>query len=401
MRIVHIEDYFKPTMGYQINIIPAYQVKQGHEVIIVSGYLSSSYMSGGNNLINQMTRCDKEYEERTGVKVIRVGAKRMISNRMIFHNNIIKLVNDLKPDIVYVHGNDTFIGIKYILQSGRLPYPLVTDSHMLEMASRNKFKKIFRMLYRMFVTPQIIKNQIKVIRTQNDNFIEINYGIPLKQAPFISYGSELELFHPNESTKITFRNEYNIQHDSVIFMYAGKITADKGGLLLAETFRENFKNTRGKEAILLLIGDTDNEYGKKVDALLNISQNRIIKFKAQNYRKLPEFYQVADVALFPKQCSLSFYDVQACGLPVISEANNINIERNSNGNGLNFNIDDVNDFRRKIIEILELSDEEFSKMEKNSINYIKNNYNYKDIAEKYTNVLKEELTRWGKGNINV
>ena len=60
MRIVHIEDYFKPTMGYQINIIPAYQVKQGHEVIIVSGYLSSSYMSGGNNLINQMTRCDKE-----------------------------------------------------------------------------------------------------------------------------------------------------------------------------------------------------------------------------------------------------------------------------------------------------------------------------------------------------
>lgn len=36
MRIVHIEDFFHPNAGYQINILPKYMVKQGHSVTIVT-----------------------------------------------------------------------------------------------------------------------------------------------------------------------------------------------------------------------------------------------------------------------------------------------------------------------------------------------------------------------------
>ena len=36
MRIIHIEDFFLSDTGYQINIIPKYQVIQGHEVYIVT-----------------------------------------------------------------------------------------------------------------------------------------------------------------------------------------------------------------------------------------------------------------------------------------------------------------------------------------------------------------------------
>src|SRR5699024_8925176 len=107
MKIVHIEDYFKPTMGYQINILPAYQVEQGHEVIIVTGNMDLPDNEYQTNKENKFINQDKKYEERTGVRIIRVDVVKNISNRAIFNNKIFKIVNDLAPDIVYVHGNDT------------------------------------------------------------------------------------------------------------------------------------------------------------------------------------------------------------------------------------------------------------------------------------------------------
>ena len=39
MRFVHIEDFFHPNAGYQVNLLSKLQVKQGHEVIIITAEL--------------------------------------------------------------------------------------------------------------------------------------------------------------------------------------------------------------------------------------------------------------------------------------------------------------------------------------------------------------------------
>ena len=36
MRIVHVEDFFHPDAGYQVNILAKYQVTFGHEVIVIT-----------------------------------------------------------------------------------------------------------------------------------------------------------------------------------------------------------------------------------------------------------------------------------------------------------------------------------------------------------------------------
>lgn len=36
MRIIHIEDFFHPEAGYQINVLTKYQAKAGNEVIILT-----------------------------------------------------------------------------------------------------------------------------------------------------------------------------------------------------------------------------------------------------------------------------------------------------------------------------------------------------------------------------
>ena len=46
--------------------------------------------------------------------------------------------------------------------------------------------------------------------------------------------------------------------------------------------------------------------------------------------------------------------MQACGLPVVFENNNINIDRASHHNGMTFLAGDVDDFRKKILYFAEM-----------------------------------------------
>src|SRR5690606_7783559 len=130
-----------------------------------------------------------------GVKVIRLPIIKFISGRAVFKKKIFKTVENLTPDILYIHGNDTLIAIRYLLKIKRLSFPIVMDSHMLEMASVNKFNKYFRSFYRKMITPIIVKENIPVIRTQNDIYVQKHLGIPLELCPWISVGTDTLLFH--------------------------------------------------------------------------------------------------------------------------------------------------------------------------------------------------------------
>lgn len=399
MRIVNIEDFFIPDAGYQINIMPKYLSLFGHEVYIVTSKLdginkSATKFFGTENIEEK----DAAFTEKTGVKIVRVKPliKKTISSRIIQGSELFHTIEFLKPDVLYVHGNDTFTGIRYLLKKN-LPYALVTDSHMLSMATKNKFHRLFAAGYRKFVTPHILKNSIPVIRTQDDPYVEKNFAIPLKQAPWISYGSDTLLFHPDENVKRCFRKENGISDDDFVVVYTGKLDESKGGKLLAETFLKRFNTKRN--IVLIAVGSTTGEYGKEVEELFAGSENRIIRFPTQKYCDLPLFYQAADLSVFAKQCSLSFYDAQACGLPVLSEDNNINVDRCSHNNGWNFKSGDVADFREKIEFAAEMPIDKYADISENAYRFIIDNYNYEDKAREYEKIIIDTYNRF-KGEKN-
>ena len=386
MKIVNIEDFFHPDAGYQINILSKYLASLGHEVIIITAETDkipdelTAFFKRDN--IEQL---DKDYTEKYGVKIIRLPIKAFISGRAIFTKALKKTILELSPDILYVHGNDTAVGMWALSNYHKLKIPLVTDSHMLAMASVNPFNKLFHLFYKWFFTPIIKKNNITVIRTQDDPYAEKLLGIPLSQAPWISYGSDTLLFHPDPDVKSEFRRENGIGEDDFVAVYTGKLDEPKGGKLLAEAFRKKFDTK--KNVVLVAVGNTTGDYGKEVEKIFSESENRVIRFPTQKYCDLPRFYQAADLSVFAKQCSLSFYDAQGCGLPVLSEDNNINIDRNSHGNGLCFKSGDVEDFRNKIEEFLNMSDEDYKAMSDNAYNFIAENYNYETKAREYEKII--------------
>ena len=386
MTIVNIEDFFHPSAGYQINILPKYLSKFGHKVYIITSQMEKVPQSltsffGRDNI----EILDKEYQEKYNIEIIRLPLNSFISGRAIFTKELEKVIKQLKPDVLYVHGNDTFVGMWALLKYKKWKIPLVMDSHMLKIASKNRFNKIFHWFYRKVFTPKIVKYKIPIIRTQDDLYVEEVLGIPIRQAPWISYGSDTLLFYPNEEVKMAFREEYGIEKGGFVVVYTGKLDESKGGRLLAETFQKKFNVS--KNVTLIVVGNTVGDYGREVDELFSKSENRIIRFPTQKYQDLAKFYQIADLSVFAKQCSLSFYDAQACGLPVLSEDNNINIDRCSYNNGWNFKANDVDDFRAKIELAVNMETDKYKEVSDNAYNYIINKYNYEDKAREYEAIL--------------
>lgn len=386
MKILHIDETFHPAFGYQANPLAKFQQKQGNEVYIATPtkeFLYPVYHEFGDygeHLVEQ----DAAYEKTTGVKIIRIPAKGYFMKRLVYGKEIFDVVEQVKPDVLFVHCVETLTAMRFILKNPN--YPMMFDSHMLSMASGNKLAKLYEAAFRSLITPKIIKRKYDVIRTQDDDYVNSHLGIPKEQTPFISFGTDTILFCPSEKERISFRNANGIGKDDFVVVYTGKLTEAKGGKLLAETFKDKFDIP----ITLVCVGTpTSDEYGKQVKKLLDESENRIIMFPTQNYLDLAKFYQMADLSVFPKQCSMSFYDAQSCGLPVLSEDNNVNVDRCSHGNGANFEAGSVDDFRAKIQEFAQMDVNERKEYSKNSRAFIESGYDYADIATQYTDYLRK------------
>jgi glycosyltransferase involved in cell wall biosynthesis len=143
-----------------------------------------------------------------------------------------------------------------------------------------------------------------------------------------------------------------------------------------------------KKVTVLVIGNTQNS---KLEREFTMSDNDIIRLPTQNYIDLPKYYQCADLALFPKQVSLSFFDVQATGLPVIASSNNISDERLSHGNGFTYRLGNIADFRLKMEMCINMDSLSYRKMRDMSRVYIKKNFDYKDIARECTKIMESEI----------
>lgn len=398
MRIVEIEDFFHPNTGYQVNILSKYFVKFGHEVTIACSEMDKmpAYLTDFFSVAD-IEKDDLEYERATGVHIVRVPIIKYISGRSIYTKKMFKIIDEINPDILFIHSEDTAIAIQYLLKIEKKPYAIIMDNHQCDMSSHNRFRELFRWFYRKCITPIIVRNKYLTVRlVENDYYMQDHFGIPMELTPCITFGSDTLLFHPDKAARDKFRKENKILDEAIVIVYAGKLDEYKGGLFLAQTLKAKFEVER--EVVFIVVGNESGEYGEKVKATFEESQNSIMRFPTQKYNELARFFQAADIALIPKECSLTFYDYQASGLPVISEDNEVNTARSAFGNGVNFKAGDVEDFREKIKCFIDMPSLELNKMKDNALNYIIESYNYEDKARDFEELMEREIIRQ-KGSI--
>ena len=397
MKIVNVVDEFHPYAGYENNVLSKFMVKLGHEYIILSTRYDTHKKYYTSFLgIDNIEEKDKVFEEKTGVKVIRNNAHCIISGRVIWKyrefKSSLKLLN---PDIVFFCGNDTYVFILFFLLNrskiirDKLPFKVIADSHMLEMASKNRLNKVFYFFYRLLITPIIKKANTSVIRVQDDPFVMNRLGVPERQAPFISFGTDTILFKKDVIVKSEMRSLLGISEDAFVIIYAGKIDESKGGMFLAESIKTRFDTSR--ELVFVVVATARSAYEEMVINELKKSENRVILHDSVPYFDLASYYQMSDLAVYPKQCSLSFFDVQACGVPVLLEDNQINIDRISMNNGFLFRMDDIASFREMIIRIAD--NEDLDAVSTNATKMINEKYDYSVIALEYEKIFANLLSK--------
>lgn len=396
MKIVHVEDFVHPDAGYQINVLSRLQSEQGHKVFIVTSELDKipdflvSFF-GKENISDK----DEEFYKKTGVKIIRVPIHAYYSGRSIFKLGIFKTVDSLSPDIVFVHGEDTLIGIQFILRSIKRKYPLFLDCHMLEMASENRFRSVFRFLYRNFVTPFILKYSIPIARVVDTDYVEKHYGIPLDKTCYLPLGTDVNYFKPDLQKRALIRARFGLEPDDFVVLYAGKLDRFKGGEFFSESLIPKVV-LNNRNIVFIVVGNVDKEIGIAVEENFKRSKNKVLRFPTQAYLNLIDFYQMSDIAVYPRQCSMSFFEAQSCGLPVVFESNEINIKRSSSGCCFTFSGGDSEDFMKKIITLGNMDSIQFKLLSEVSRKFIVENYNFVLVAEQFSALMQEEFNRFNK-----
>lgn len=395
MRIVHVEDFFHPDAGYQVNLLSRLQTVDGHQVTVVTAELQKmpSFLTaffGKDNIPEK----DAAFERETGVKIVRVPIFGFWSGRAIFYPRVFKKVAEANPDVVFVHGEDTFTGMSFITLARRLKYPMVLDCHMLEMASQNRFREHFRAFYKRFITPIILREDIPLIRVVDSDYVQKCLGIPLSHTDLLSFGTDTAHFSPNAEARRALRAQYGLSQDAFLVLYAGKLDETKGGKFLAESLAAKFPPVNGRPIEFLIVGNADGAYGEEVEKIFASSANKLVRLPTQRYFDLAKFYQAADLAVFPKQCSMSFFEAQSCGVPILFEANEINVQRASCNNAFLFAPGSLEGFRQQVERLAGLSDAQYAEIRNNARKYVLANYDYVPIARRFTAVLERAVAAW-------
>ncbi len=393
MRIVHVEDFFHPDAGYQLNLLAKSQARQGHDVSIVCAELSR--VPAGLTAFfgkDDVSSKDRRYFEEFGVKIVRLPILAFVSGRALFFpRQLFSAVKSEDPEVVMVHGAETVTGVLFVLFGKWQGLRVLLDSHMLEMASVNRFSRWFTWCYRLLVTPVILEKKIPLVRVADSDYVERHLGIPLDYTQLLPLGSDLEFFAPDAQARADVRTRLGIRDREFVVVYAGKLDSAKGALFLADAISEVFNCAR--DVVFLIIGNPDAEIEVDLERRFLESENKVIRLPTQRYVDLPRFFAASDLAVFPKQCSLSFFDAQASGLPVLLEDNEINRARAEGGGGELFRPSNVEDFRLLIERFLLMDKFEWDNYSERGRRYVEQNYNFLPVAEGFSQLMQSLIDR--------
>jgi len=379
MKIIHVEDYFDPEAGYQINELLYVSKDFNDEVFLIT----STDMSPFYKKVN--IKKDKEFEKRTGVKIYRLEPVFKIFNRLLL-KKLRKTIKEIDPDLVFMHGIGDFKDLQ--LWRRRTKYKIIRDCHMSWVASKNKFKNLYYFFYKYFFASVINRtNKYEIIFALGMEEYEYlkRLGIKDHKIDYLPHGYNNSIIYYDESGRNDIRKIYKFGKEDIIISYIGKFNDFKRPDLILDIidkFENNYINKKNLK--LLLIGSKNSEYMKKFDKKLSNVKDKIhvVIDDAKPFSELRKYFSASDIIIFPKETTLSSIHSQVCGCQVIMENHESNRERVIKNENL-FEIDNLEQASQILKRIID--NEEF-KIKQEQIVSLKGR-EYHNQIEKLRNIL--------------
>ena len=313
-----------------------------------------------------LTNTTKSYSK---INFIDIPSTKLKGFEALYHSFLCTILCILKrPDIVHIHniGPGLFIPLlKFLNIKVIVTYHSQNYKHNKWGFFSKRLLKFSEFLVYMFATRVIF-----VSRHLSENYSHEN-KIIITNAVKIDF----------QGIDVTFLSKYNIEENKYIF-YAGRISKEKGVLLLINSFLELQHNFDLK---LVIAGGIDNKtkYSKQVIAFKN-KNDRIIFTNYIKGNELKSLYYYSKLFVLPSYYEgnpLALLEAMSYNLQIVVSNIPANRELNLNDDCY-FNAGDLYDLTYKIERII-----------RNPIIYdfkkiIEEKYNWDTIAKKTLNVYK-------------
>lgn len=377
MKILNIAMRSCITEGYtyQDNLLPEYQHKLGHEVIV----LTSKSTRDSNGQIVETSEGVKYLNN--GVKLIRQSAGNFICQLFGIYPSIGRIIGEENPDIILVHGLPSFVPRQMIKFKKRHPETiLLADSHQDERNAKVKgfpfglFMLLWRYCWKKWI-PYF--SHVYGVTSWRTDFAHYQYGIPWEKLDTLIMGVDNDrLPIDREAVRREIREGLGLTEDNFIFVCGGKFDARK---LVVETMTA-FSACKMQHIRLVLFGSVAPEIEMQFNQLLK-QDKRIMYVGYIPSAEAQRYFIASDFGLFPGRHSVLWEEAAGCGLPCLFPTytnhdhlqvcgNCIQVPHNSDSNDIS-----------KIIDRVVLDGDYYDTLKKNAAKAASTFY-YSEIAKK-------------------
>jgi glycosyltransferase involved in cell wall biosynthesis len=306
------------------------------------------------------------------------------------YNKIMHVVRELNIDVLNWHGYHYLSAAWLPLIKRRLKIPCVLTVIGFPGVNWHYPVKAIDYISRIYTYSLgkiILKSADKVIIDSPQNAIgATKLGLAEGKLEYIPWGVDTELFKPIPEKRHEIRAGLGFEEDEFVVGYCGRLSPVKGIDPLLEAMKL-LSEYNDKVRLLVIGGGGEglggDTYDKKARALLG---DRVVMTGWVKPEQVPFYWQAADVAVqpsFAETSGIGAMEAAACGLPlVVSRTGGLQDTVNDGVTGFLVKPGDAKELCQKIKLSMENPDLR-KEMGTSGRNYIKRNFGWDEIAEKY------------------
>lgn len=370
MKIVHVTHHYIDGWGYQDNLLPKYQQKSGHEVVVLTEN-SHLPLSCKEDVIR---KGDDYYDG--DVRVRKFKSYINTGNSGFICSGLYKLLKQEKPDLIFHHGVDSSsMVVSAYYKKKHKGCLLFVDNHVDEInQSKNK-------LWLTFINRLWLPSVVRLLSALIDFFwgvtpLRCEYLKKVFKAPpgkvgLLPFGGDTEVIDNITDNTKYLREKYNIPSSSIVLVSGGKMDASKGTVSLIHVF--NKLKSEYPRLHLVLFGKADQE----VKSLAEDSQGVTLIGWCNRLDTL-SLLKLSDVAIWPLLHTTLIDDAISVGTPlIVRKSGNVSHYAVSR-NGIYLEIGDEKELEESLGRVLDVS---FYKMIKGNAVVLAGKYSYENIVK--------------------
>lgn len=313
MKIVHISKNYIEGWGYQENLLPLYQKRAGHEVVVISDNVQLKYVND-QELADKIAKKGNEYEY-DDIKIYKIKTYLNTSSTSFFCCGLYKILEQEQPDMIFHHNvNCSTLPVAAYYKRNHPQVKVYADNHA-DWINESK-NKIWHKLFYDTLIPWTIRrlgddvNYFIGVSPLRCQYLNQVYLVPRQKVRFLPIGCDTAGAEQVTDSRDELRKRNRIKDNAFVIVSGGKLNRSKGTLALIEACE--YLKAKMANLHLVLFGQIDEEVKQKARGKEWITIEGWCDRK-----KTLSLLKMADVACWPWLHTTLIEDSVASGIPLV------------------------------------------------------------------------------------